>query len=328
MQTTRYRTAWCGLLSVALCWAAGGSAAEWSFRQEPGKSLTLKRAETTVWQFHYGADVPKPFFDPVALPDGRNLTWNRPPDHPWHHGLWFAWKFLDKVNYWEPEGNADQPPGRTEWSDVDVSAHEDGSARIAMKLTYRPAGERPVLTENRVVEIAAPDRTGQYHFDWTSTFTAGAKDVELSRTPLEGEPGGVGWGGYAGLSLRLARALTDRAADTTEGPVEFDQQSRYRGKAPAMDYHGLIDGKPVGVAVCDHPDNLNHPSPWYAIRDEPMSYFSPAVLCYGPYTLKAAKSLTLRYRIIVHPGRWDAKRLRQQYDRFVGAATEAVGSRQ
>jgi hypothetical protein len=48
-----------------------------------------------------------------------------------------------------------------------------------------------------------------------------------------------------------------------------------------------------------------------------MSYFSPAVICYGPHTLQAGQSFTLRYRILVHPDRWDAEQLKREYQRFV-----------
>jgi hypothetical protein len=51
-----------------------------------------------------------------------------------------------------------------------------------------------------------------------------------------------------------------------------------------------------------------------------MSYFSPAVICDGPYTLKAGQSFTLRYRVIIHANRWDAPRLDIEYKRFVGRA--------
>ena len=47
-----------------------------------------------------------------------------------------------------------------------------------------------------------------------------------------------------------------------------------------------------------------------------MYYFSPAVLCYGPYTLKAGQSMTLRYRVVAHPDRWDAQRLRSETERY------------
>ena len=50
-----------------------------------------------------------------------------------------------------------------------------------------------------------------------------------------------------------------------------------------------------------------------------MKYFSPAVLCYRPHTLKAGTTMTLRYLVIAHPGRWNAERLRTEAERFASA---------
>ena len=307
----------CGTLVLALFPAAKTSAEDWNWHQEPDKSLALKRGAMVLWQLNFGPEQPKPHFHPVALPDGRVVTWNRPPDHVWHHGLWFSWKFINGLNYWEPDGKTGKPQGATEWSGAECTTRPDQTARIEMNLTYRPQEGQAVMTEKRAIDVSAPDEQGSYHFDWTCTFTAGDKDVMLDRTPLEGEPGGQSWGGYAGLSLRLAKELAERGAATDEGPVEFNRQSRYRGRSLALDYHGLIDGQPLGVAICDHPGNVNSPTPWYVIRAQPMSYFSPAMICYGPHTLKAGQSFTLRYRVIVHPERWDAGRLNVEHRRFV-----------
>ena len=52
-----------------------------------------------------------------------------------------------------------------------------------------------------------------------------------------------------------------------------------------------------------------------------MSYFSPAVICYKPHTIPTGKTLTLRYRVIVHADRWDAKTLQTECERF---ATESA----
>jgi hypothetical protein len=54
-----------------------------------------------------------------------------------------------------------------------------------------------------------------------------------------------------------------------------------------------------------------------------MSFFTPAVICYGPMTLKPGQSMTLRYRVFIHPGRWDAGRLRAEYQRFAGKPPQA-----
>ena len=304
-------------IALAFCCVVVAHGHDWKWEQQPDRSLALKQDNTVVWQFNYGADEPKPYFHPVALPDGRVVTCNRPPDHIWHHGLWFSWKFINGLNYWEPDSRTGKPEGRTEWSDVQIATNPNGTARIQMKLNYHPVDGSTAMTERRVVEVSTPDENGQYFMDWICRFTVGDAAVKLDRTPLPDEVGGgKPWGGYAGLSVRLARRLTERSAESTEGPVQFNPESRFRGKAQAMDYHGLIDGRPLGVAICDHPNNLNHPTPWYVIRSQTMSYFSPAVICYGPHRLEAGQSMTLRYRVIVHPEFWDADRLKVEYARF------------
>ena len=315
MRTTPILFAAVAALLMAMWPAAATAEDKLEWQQEDGKSLTLTRDGNVLWQFCYDREQAKPYFHPLALPDGRVLTWNGPPDHRWHHALWFSWKFIDGVNYWEPNRSG-KPAGETAWSNVQIKTHDDGTARIAMDLTYRVGDAEPVMTEHRVVEVSPPAADGTYSFDWVCKFTAGTKDVELNRTPLPGEPGGVGYGGYAGLSVRFAKDYADRQAMTPDGPVVFNEQSRFRGKAVAMDYNGLLGGKPCGVAILDHPENLNHPTPWYVIRANPMSYYSPAVICYGPHTLPAGESFTLRYRVFVHDGRWDAERLTAETERF------------
>lgn len=94
--------------------------------------------------------------------------------------------------------------------------------------------------------------------------------------------------------------------------------NRYRGRHAALDYSGLLDGEPAGVAVIDHARNPGSPTPWYVIRSAEMSFFTPAVIGDGPMTLRAGESVTLRYRVFVHAGRWDAPRLRREHERLAG----------
>jgi hypothetical protein len=72
----------------------------------------------------------------------------------------------------------------------------------------------------------------------------------------------------------------------------------------------------MGIAMVDHAKNLNAPSPWYAIKSDVMSFFSPAVICYEPYRLPAVKSVTLRYRVVVHGGRLNGDALISEYTAF------------
>lgn len=275
-------------------------------------SVALMLGDQVVWRFNHGPGEPKPCFHPVALPDGPNLTWYRPADHRWHRALWFSWKFINGVNYWEENARTGVSAGLTEQAPPQIQLADDHSARITQELTYRPANGEPVLKERRVIEVAMPvgEMRGQYYFDWDMTFTA-LQDCVLDRTPLPHEPGGQVFGGYAGLSVRFVQELAERQAVTTEETATWTQD-RYRGKASGLDYSGAIEGQEMGIAILDHPENLNAPSPWYAINGDLMHYFSPAVICYGPHRMKAGETLRLRYRVIVHPGRFSQEQLRAQ----------------
>jgi type 1 glutamine amidotransferase len=320
------------LLARAVEWAAAGTIATgrpkgpigpWHWDKQAGSSLALAGPGGPLWQFRYGGDLDMPYFHPLKTADGHVLTWDRPADHLWHHGLWFSWKFINTVNYWEIDGRTGHPAGKTSWSNVRVSTRPDQRARIDLDLAYRPAGvEAPVLVEKRTIEISPPDAEGVYALDWTCAFKA-MTTVILDRTPLPGETGGQTWGGYAGLSLRLAAGLTERQAMTSDGRIETWTDDRYRGRHTALDYSGLVDGEVAGVAILDHPANPRSPSPWYVIRSAEMSFFTPAVLCFEPLTLRAGEAIVLRYRVLVHPGRWDEARLKSEAERFAGPASKS-----
>ena len=285
-----------------------GRARELAWRKEVGV-IALLRGGQAVWQFNFTNGQDRLFFHPVALAGGPVLTWDQPKDHPWHRGLWFSWKFINGVNYWEPSSPNGTLDGQTEWNRLRSELRPDFSARLSMEITYRPAGGKPVLKEHRVIAITAPAQDGSYLMDWQMTFTALDKAVVFDRTPLPGEPDGKPWGGYAGLSVRLAESLRGIEATSAEGPIQFKEET-YRVRSSAMDYAGSFEGRPAGIAILDHPRNSPSPTPWYLIHGPVMSYFSPAVIQEGARRLDAKESFTLRYRIIVHPNLWNAERLK------------------
>ena len=227
MENPEFRT----LLLRAVEWAGTGrvsraearsGAGPWRWEKAAGSSLSLVGPGGPLWQFRYDPALDHAYFHPLRTTDGRLLTWDRPPDHIWHHGLWFSWKYINKVNYWEVDAKTGRPAGRTSWSNVRVSFGHDLETRIAMDLDYRPVGAAaPVLTEKRTIEVSRPDADGVYAIDWTGAFTAVA-DAVLDRTPLPGQPGGGVSGGYAGLSLRLGEGLSERQVDERRPGHDLD----------------------------------------------------------------------------------------------------------
>ncbi len=301
----------CIVLSSAV--ASPTSGAEGLTWQSSKSHIALLRDSNVVWQFNYGPELNVPYFHPVATIDGQVLTCDQPADHAWHHGVWFSWKYINNVNYWEHAGRTGKPVGRTDWTVVRVTTNDDGSATIVLTLRYRPANEsRVVLAEDRQIKVSAPDSDGSYVMDWTCKFTAGETVVKLDRTP----PKEKSWGGYAGLSIRFAKELTDRQTHDTKGLVEFKVGNRHRERAVAMDYSGRIEHSLVGVALLDHVDNPRYPTRWYAIRDPVMSYINAALLNDEPLTLQRKEVMNLRYRVIVHPNRWRAEQLQAALREF------------
>src|SRR5690606_4713036 len=222
-------------------------------------SIALLHGDRPLWQYNYGQRLNKPYVHPLSLPGGPVLTWDQPPDHVWHHGLWFSWKFINGVNYWEASGQTGEPEGRTAWSGVNCGTKDDGTATITMDVRYAAASDRmTVLSEHRRIDISPPGRDGTYTIDWSAHFTA-LQDATLDRTPPQpGSPGG-----YAGLSVRFAAGFEQREAVSLAGPLAFDSGYRHRSRSGAIDYSGLIDGAAAGLAFLDCTQNPRYPTPWY-----------------------------------------------------------------
>lgn len=284
--------------------------------QETDSAIALLNHGRTVWQFNYGKGTRKPYFHPVALVDGPVLTCLSPRDHPWHRALWFSWKMIDGVNYWEEDPKTGLPDGRTEVVRAKVIAHEDYSATILLTLTYHTPDGPPLLSEKRTITVSAPDKDGLYRIDWKGTFTAGKQDVFLQ--------GGTAGGGYAGMSVRISQGTGNWQLIDSEGRVDLPggpvAKNTHGQKARWMDF-SVVDtatGEPGGIAILQHPSSFRFPTHWHNVMDDkfPFGYFSPAPLWAEPYTLKALDTLVVSYRIVVHPGRGTKDQMEAEWIAF------------
>ena len=234
-------------------------------KKYPDKSVSLVGPNGVVWRHNHATEQAEPYFDPVSLITGESLTWNTPPDHAWHHALWFSWHTINGINYWEHDPQTGKPRGRTSWASPLIQTQPEGGAKIEMRLYYSPPDEPPILYERRVIEVSAPSESGCYNFDWTAEFRPAQYTVNLSCTPIPPHPQGKPWGGYAGLSFRGARELADRNVVTDVAEALFDQDGIYRSRAMACDYQGVINGREAGIAFFSHPEK--HPQPDTVVRD-------------------------------------------------------------
>lgn len=304
------------VFGMALCCSAveaGGQTGDPHYRwQRKDGSTGLLRSDRVVWRLNYRKEEGKPYFHPLCLPDGTRLTWNRPPDHAWHHGLWFSWRNINGVNYWSENPKTHRSSGRTEVVDVEVETRDDRSARIDMTIRYHPADEPTVLLEHRTLSVSPPAEDGGYHIDWDSTFVARQK-ARLGRVPPPHEEEGKSWGGFAGLTLRMAENTLKWRIFDSKG--RRDREGFHGKKAPWAVFSVFSDKteRAAHIAILGHPSNPRHPTPWFIVnkmkpvngRKVPMGFLNAAFLWGDPLTLEKGERLRLRYRMAVRPGRAD-----------------------
>ncbi len=283
------------VLGVMTAWAADPPAPPVTFEQ--GRThWELRSGERVVWRLNFGPEYAKPCLHPLTFADGREVTAMRPADHRWHTGLWFSWKYLNGVNYWEEDPKTGKAQGLTEVTAVQGRRH-DGQVAVGMEVTYHKPSEPPVLTERRTLVMKDPAANGDLLLDWTSVFTVRAAELKLDRTPPVNKPGGQGHGGYAGLALRMNTALKkDGVFRADEGGPGAEKL--FGARAKWMDFSGPAAQGGAGVVILDHPSNPRHPTCWYPNQGYP--FFSPAFLFDEPLTLKEGQTFTLRYRLWIH----------------------------
>jgi hypothetical protein len=279
---------------------------QWETQSE--HRFSLKIDNKTVWRFNADpADAGKPYFDPLCVVGGPSLTLPKPADHPWHLAHWFSWKYINGVNYWETNDKG-LAQGETFWETPERELHPDGSAQIIMHLGYRPCSETPstvLLSEHRTIRVTAPAADGSYMLDWTQQFTA-QEDLTLDRTPIPGEKNGVVWGGYAGLAVRLSNELKELktiAANPENTRKRTNGCMDIYGSA-GVEQNGVIGGQEYGIAILTHPATPRS-GDWYVMENKDFIYLNPAILLRGAIKLNKGETITLRYRLHIHKGRWD-----------------------
>lgn len=288
------------------------------FFEKTDSCFSLKNGSYPIWQFNFNNRYGRPYFHPVVTAKSI-LTCVDPPDHPWHLGLWFCWKYINGVNYWEylddfkSERTGYKSAGITEIKDISFENGNDFSAKIEMNISYYPENGNEVLTEKSQISISSPSENGSFNIDYYNTYTAVADEVILDRTPVQTEPGGRTWGGYAGLSVRFSQDFTNPFIIT-----ETDNTDYKKNNWVYMGFNTLT-GDTAGISIIHDPEFTTRNTSWYIIRTPqiPFFYYSPAVIYDGPITMKKGDKLHLKYRVLIIPGKTSKENLDKMYKDYL-----------
>jgi hypothetical protein len=266
-----------------------------------GVSLRVDGVERAF--YNTSPDGPRPFFFPVVGPSGHHLTRIGHPGDPVGHGhhlsVWFAHEKLDGVNFW-----ADQVGTDIQIRHLRTTCLQDGPswAAFSADLSWWADGRPRLLHEL----IAAIEPIGDsFALDLQSRFTPpGAEPVELGQT------------NFGILGIRVAKTISELfgAGRLTSSTGATGEPAIFGHASPWVDYSGPVAQDVVeGIAYLDHLSNPRHPALWHVRRDGWMCASSNQS---GPLTVSPSSPLTLRYRLLLHPGPADASSFNSSFAEY------------
>ncbi|MBX9625718.1 MAG: PmoA family protein [Gemmataceae bacterium] len=306
-----------------------------------GDAVVFRLGDQVVGKYHVGPDAAKPHLWPVTAPGGVHVTraWpvgEAPPggtvDHPHHKSAWFCHGDVIPEGVTLKEKSSDKRVhGVDFWSEakghgrmvcVEVKEPEvvgPGHVKVATRNEWRTPDGVKVLDEDRVIHLRELPAGRLWVWDCTLKATAGP--VAFGDT----KEGSFGIRVHDALSpaAKGGGAVATSDGQTIPAPVKDDLPIWGR-PADWVDYSGTVDGKPVGVAVFEHPDNPARGG-WHA-RAYGLLACNPFARAGSGFPSQKGKTdlfrvekggeLRLRYAVYAHTGDAAAGKVAEAYQLF------------
>ncbi len=263
-------------------------------------------------EFFIGPETHKPYLAPLRTVSGVVVTRAYPMDasvpgeahdHPHHRGLWFTHGDVNGYDFWGNE--AEQKGAGKGKGDVvlkKVNKVTSGKTGTIDATFAWNAGGKTLLTENRRMTFYSDPQLRTIDFDLTLspdekvTFgdtKEGMFAIRLAAPLEEAQPRGITEPKRNGRLMNAQNKAGEK--------LVWGKRSEW------ADYSGQINGKPVGIAIFDHPGNPRHPTYWHS-----RSYGLFATNIFGVHdfendktrdgslTIQPGQPLRFRFRVVVH----------------------------
>ncbi len=289
---------------------------------DTGQEVTVTLGDEIFTQFDY-RDYDKPILYPIYGPGQVGMTRNWPMkedvageahDHPHHKSMWISHE-ISGVDFWgESQGRVITEAVETEFS----GSPKPSNVLRATSVWKTKKGDQPLLTDQTTYWFGGTEKSrwidclvdfhakfGDIQFDDTKEGLFAIRthpDLRLTSAPNRGVEEVFG-------SAVNSEGVTGKAI--------WGKQARW------LLYKGTIDGKPMSIAMYDHPANLRHPTTWHA-RDYGLVTANPFGLHHflrkekGAGVFKIAKDehLKLRYRVEFFRGEVPPSEVEASFQRF------------
>ena len=264
----------------------------------PAKIQNVELGGTSIFPvFYQHIDVPfKPYIASIHTPSGTNILRNAPADHLHHHGLMFAVR-VNGINFWEERPEC----GKQEH----LSQESNEGFWLREKLRWvEPEKNITQLEETRTIDVnRAILSEGVTLLTWQSALHGAKGDPAPTFTGTN----------YNGLGMRFLESM-DKGGTFFNADGGTGVAGTVGVKSNWCAYTATADGKPVTVAMFDHPTNERHPATWYTM-DTPFAYLS-ATLALDKEPLQKM-NLTLTYGVAAWDGTKTKDEVEEIYQRWL-----------
>ena len=340
---------WLGTAGIAAAAATAASPAVEVKPKDSDRRVDVLVDGMPFTSYIYPTSLKKPVLFPIRDAAGTLITRGFPmeprpherTDHPHHVGLWLNYGDVNGVDFWN---NSEQAPetakmGTIVHRKVESAKGGAGQGELVVSADWLLPGGQAVLGERTRLRVPGRPRPA---LDRPRHHPHGARPE--GRLPRQ-----------QGRNVRPAGSPRPRADRHQARPLR--RCRRPSGTAPVLDNEGVngayrssegktgddvwgtrgrwvtlsgtLDGKPVTVAMLDHPKNPGHPTYWHA-RGYGLFAANPLgvkVFTEGKselnFTLEPGRSATFTYRVLILSEDASAERLEKEYRRF----TEETGAR-
>lgn len=252
-----------------------------------------------------------PYIHPVNTQDGHTITMEWPGDHPWHCGMYFAWKYINGINVWDRVSSGIQGAAPVHKTIIDVTDNDKPAIKHTIEWVDKEG--KHLLHDSRIVRLVPLETKGAYAIDWELEFHTDLEKVILDREEK--------WGGYAGMMTRLARNVSPEIRSNLDTKIDTESPTE---PFEWVDYNYSLDGlfsetnfeHKAGLVTMLHPGNPVHPQRWCTYFESHIQGLHPAILKDKPMTLKKGSLLELKYRHIIYRGIIEYKTIQNEYDRY------------
>src|SRR2546425_7915756 len=286
-----------------------------------GDTVRIEIGGELFSEYHF-KDVSRPFLYPIIGPDGLSMTRDWPMkeaegeehDLPHHRSFWYAHGDVNGHDFWSEGANA----GKTITDTISEmkSGRDYGVLKTKNKLVAKDG--TVVCTDERTLRVF--NQKDERLFDYEITIHASHGDLTLGDTK-EGT-----------MAIRLAETMRLKPNKSNTGKPTghivnsegVRDDATWGKRAKWVDYYGPVNGKTVGVAIFDHPDNPRYPT-WWHVRDYGLFAANPfgvhefekKAKGAGDMKVKSGESVTFRYRFYIHRGDEKEAKVAERYGEYL-----------